>query len=108
MTQLVANLQSPLVTVKDSKGNVIGTGTIIPPWNSFFQQFTQAAPAVSTVSQNPFTANTKGALIISGAATITLTRGSVSIDLSGQKIIPISIGDTVSWTGNATAQFLGA
>jgi len=108
MTQPVANLQAPLVKVKDSKGNVIGTGTIIQPWNSFFQQFTQAAPAVANVTQNPFTANAKGTLILSGASAITLTRGSVSINLTGQQIIPISIGDTVSWTGSATAQFLGA
>lgn len=108
MTLPVPNLQAPLVTVKDSKGNVIGTGTLIPPWNSFFQQLVQPAPAVASVTQNPFTANAKGTIILTGATTITLIRGTVHISLTGQRIIPISIGDTVSWTGPATAQFLGA
>lgn len=106
MTQLVASLQAPLVTVKDSKGNVIGSGTIVQPWNSFFQQFTQSAPAVASAS-SPYTPNAKGVLILTGAGAITLTRGSVSISLTGQRIIPMSIGDTVSWTGG-TGQFLGA
>lgn len=97
-TNPVYNLNAPLV---DKSGRVIS------PWNSFFQQFTQKAPAVVSVTQNPFTANVLGKLILTGATTITFTRGSVVIDLTGQRIIPISIGDTVSWTGPATAQFLG-
>jgi hypothetical protein len=97
-TNPVFNLNSPLVNK---------LGKIIPPWNSFFQQFTQKAPAVANVTQNPFTANAIGKLILTGATGITLTRGSVNIDLTGVRIIPISIGDTVSWSGNATAQFLG-
>lgn len=104
MTQLVPNTQSPIVTVTDSKGNVIGTGKLIPPWNSFFQQFTQAAPA-AVKATSPYTPNVKGALILTGASAISLTRGSVTISLTGQRIIPLSIGDTVSWTGG-TAQFL--
>lgn len=98
-TNPVFNQNSPLV---DKQGKVA------PPWNSFFQQFTQKAPAVEDVSSiNPFTANALGKLILTGAATITFTRGDVVINLTGQRIIPISIGDTVSWTGGATAQFLG-
>lgn len=99
MTQPVANLQAPLVDK---------SGKIIPPWNSFFQQFTQSAPAVVNVTQKPYTANTKGVLILTGATAITLTRGNVNINLTGQRIIPISIGDTVTWSGAATAQFLGS
>ena len=95
MTQPVLNISSPLVDIK--------TGKVIPPWNSFFQQFTQTAPAVSSVTQNPYTANTIGKLIIIGATTITITRGDVSTVISGVKIIPISIGDTVSWTGSPTS-----
>lgn len=108
MTLPVPSTNSPLVKVVDSTGKVIGTGTIIPPWNSFFQQFSQIAPAVSAVTQNPFTANANGNLIIKGASTITLTVGTVDIVLTGQEIIPIRIGYTVSWTGKATVQFLGA
>lgn len=104
MTQLVANLQAPLVTVKDSKGNVIGSGTIIQPWNSFFQQFTQAAPAAVTATSS-FTPNAKGTLILNAPVTVTLTRGSASFSIVTQ-IVPIGIGDTVTWSGT-TAQFLG-
>ena len=102
MTSPVINLNAPLVDK---------SGKVIPPWNSFFQQFTQKAPAVVDVvdSATPYTPNTKGSVIIKGATTITLTRGLVSIVLTGQIIIPISIGDTLSWTGTPTSvQFLGA
>lgn len=100
MTNPVINLNAPLVD-KDGK--------VIPPWNSFFQQFTQKAPTVVSVIQNPYTPNTKGHVIIKGAATITLTRGLIAIILTGQIIIPMSIGDTLSWTGVPTSvQFLGA
>lgn len=103
MTSRLPNLQSPLVKISN------GLGFLIPPWNSFFQQLTQQAPAVSDVTVSPFTANANGTVIIKGATTITLTRGSISIILTGQIIIPISIGDTVSWTGVPTSiQFLGA
>lgn len=84
-------------------------GYLIPPWNSWFQQFSQRAPAVAPVTANPFTANANGNLIIKGATTITFTRGTINISLTGQIIIPISVGDTVSWTGVPTSvQFLGA
>jgi hypothetical protein len=102
MTQPVPNLKSKLVDK---------FGFLIPPWNSFFQQLVQPAPAVVSVgvSSTPFTANANGTLIIKGATTITLTRGTVSISLTGQIIIPIAVSDTVSWTGTPTSvQFLGA
>lgn len=99
MTLPVPNMQAPLVDKN---------GKLLPPWNSFFQQLVQQAPAVAPATQNPFTANANGTLILKGAASITLTRGSTNIDLTGQVIIPISIGDTVSWSGPASAQFLGA
>lgn len=99
MTLPVPNLRSALVDKE---------GKIIPPWNSFFQQFVQPAPAVASVGTSPFTANANGTVILTGATTVTLTRGSVAISLTGQRVIPISVGDTVSWTGAATVQFLGA
>lgn len=107
MTQAVYSTQSAIVTVKNAQGVVIGSGYIIPPWNSFFQQFTQNAPAVAAVNQNPFTPNANGTLILKGAATITLTRGDANISLTGQIIIPMGIGDSVSWTGAGVGQFLG-
>lgn len=102
MTQPVYNMLAPFVKIKD------GFGYLISPWNSLFQQFTQSAPAVAAVtSTSPFTANINGKVILTGAVTITLTRGSVSVSLTGQRIIPVRIGDTVSWTGPATVQFWG-
>ena len=108
MTLPVPNLQAPLVSVKGPNGKEIGKGFLVPPWNSFFQQLVQPAPAVATVIQNPFTANANGTVILFGATSVHLTRGTKILNLTGQIIIPISIGDTVSWTGPATVQFLGA
>ena len=103
MTLPVPNMQAALVYVRG------GFGFLAPPWNSFFQQFVQPAPAVASVISSPFTANANGTVIITGAATITLTRGLIAIALAAtSEVIPVSIGDTVSWTGGATVQFLGA
>lgn len=99
-TRPVPNLQSPLVG-PDRK--------VIPPWNSWFQQFTQNAPAIVSAGTSPYTANQNGTVIIKGGVGIVLTRGSISITLAnGQAIIPISIGDTVSWTSATSVQFLGS
>src|SRR5258708_1131471 len=95
----VVNLNSPIVN---------NEGIVIPPWNTFFQQFTQKASAVvDVIASSPYTPNVRGNVIIIGAATITLTRGIININLTGQKIIPMGIGDTLSWTGSPTVQFLG-
>lgn len=105
MTQPVYNMQSPMVAIKG------GFGYLISPWNSLFQQLTQRAPAVAPVAPTatPFTANANGTLIFTGGApVITLIRGTTSIVLTGQRIIPISVGDTITWTGAPTVQFLGA
>lgn len=100
MTLPVPNLTSPLVDK---------LGKLIPPWNSWFQQFSQKAPAIATVATSPFTANANGTVIFTGGTpVITLTRGTVSIVLTGQRIIPISISDIISWTGATAVQFLGA
>lgn len=99
MTLPVPNLQMPLVDK---------LGKLLTPWNSFFQQFVQPAPAVADFSTtNPLTVNSAGNVILTGAVTITLTRGSDTISLTGERIIPVSIGDVVAWTGPATVQFLG-
>lgn len=101
-TRPVLNLTSAVVEVKGNKGYLIS------PWNSFFQQFVQQAPAIQSIMINPFQANQNGTVIITGT-NIILTRGLITINLgTGQKIIPISIGDVISWSGGATVQFLGA
>lgn len=105
----VPNQQSALAQVLAPDGKtVIGKAFLIPPWNSWFQQFSQKAPAVVAVAKSPFTANSNGTLIVTGTG-VVLTRGSVSISLvAAQNIIPISIGDTVSWNAATSVQFLGA
>lgn len=98
MTRPVPNTNAPMVDKN---------GKIIPPWNSFFQQFVQQAPAVQSINQNPFTANQNGTVIINGATATYLTRGTTIINLgAGQKIIPVSIGDTITTDG--ISQFLGS
>ncbi len=112
------NMQAPLVKVTDKNGKELGKGYLVDPWNGFFQQFVQAAPAIVNINPtgSPFnyTANVKGTLIISGGtvSAISLIRGGVIIPLSLTRplIIPISIGDTVrtTYTVAPTLQFLGA
>ena len=107
MTRPVPNLQAKLVDK---------FGYLIPPWNSFFQQLVQAAPAVAsiTVGVSPFlyTVNANGSLIVQGGtiSNLALLRGTAIINLTGQIIIPISIGDTVRVTYSVlpTVKFLGA
>lgn len=110
MTSPLPNMQSALVKViPNGRGELFGY--IISPWNSFFQQFVQPAPAVVDITAfpSPFTANANGTVVIKGATLISLNRGFVTVDVTGQEIIPISIGDSVAWTGVPTSiQFLGA
>lgn len=104
LNTLVPNSQAPIGEVKDKSGKVIGSAFITLVWASFFQQFTQKAPAVQdvTISGSPFeyTPNNKGIFVVTGGtiSNLSLIRGTVTINLTGQKIIPVSIGDTLSIT----------
>lgn len=99
MTRPVPNLLAPLVNKM---------GKLIPPWNSWFQQFTQPPSAVAavTVGASPFsyTVNNIGQIIVSGGtvSAITLIRGSDSFILYTSTATPrailVSIGDTVQIT----------
>lgn len=70
----------------------------------YLQQFTQAPPkfVAVTVDISPFsyTAKEPGYVVVSGGtvSAIHLLRGSDDLDLTGQKIIPVSINDTVVTT----------
>lgn len=105
MTLPVTNTQVPLV---DSRG-LITTG-----WQAFFQQFTQAPSGAMTliVTASPFSYIVKepGLINVSGGivTSISLVRGSVIIDVTGQKLIPVSIKDTiiVVYTGLPNILFL--
>ena len=115
MTLPVLNLLSALVEIRKGANGKL-QGYLIPPWNSFFQQFVQPAPAVVDValdgSPATFTPNVNGNLIISGGvvSNISLMRGTSVIDLTGEKIIPTAINDTVSITYSSapSVKFLGA
>ncbi len=90
------------------------TGTIVSPWNSYLQQFTQAPPKflaiIVGVSPFSYTAKEPGYVSIAGGvvSAITLTRGSVSIDVTGVKLIPVSIDDIIkiTYTGLPTVKFI--
>lgn len=79
-------------------------GKITPPWQQYLQQFTQAPPNVLdiTVGISPYSYQAKepGNLAITGGTVsqITLTRGQVSIDVSGSILVPVSINDIVEVT----------
>lgn len=102
----VPDLGQPLV----SPGGIIKEG----PWTRFFQQFTQAPTAAMSliVGASPFSyvAREPGLLApIGGAITsLTLIRGTVLIDVTGLKLIPVSIKDTlkVVYTILPTIKFL--
>ena len=99
-TRPVYNLTAPLVDK---------TGKLIAPWVQFFQQFVQKAPTIVDVSsQSPYTPNQIGTIVVTAGSGISITRGSITINLAGtQAIIPVSIGDTVAWA-TGTVKFLGA
>ncbi len=108
MTNPVLNLNSPLVDK---------LGKVIPPWNSFFQQFTEKAPAVInvTVGASPFsyTPNKRCNILISDGtvSAIELIRGTVVMPLSTVRplMVPIGIADTlrVTYSVLPTIQVLG-
>jgi hypothetical protein len=79
-------------------------GRILAPWTSYLQQFTQAPPNIMpvVVTASPFAYKVQepGSVTVTGGtvSVILLTRGSISINLTGQKIIPVSINDTITVT----------
>lgn len=104
-TRPVPNIQSALAESADGKIKVY----LRNPWSQWFQQFVQKAPAPELGLQSPYTPNATGTLVITGGMAVVLTRGQVSVTLgNGVFTIPISIGDTVSWSSVASAQFFGS
>jgi hypothetical protein len=74
------------------------------PWNFYLQQFTQAPPNIAdvTLSASPFSYTSKepGNVSVTGGtvSAITLTRGQITIDVTGMKLIPVAIEDTITVT----------
>jgi hypothetical protein len=106
----IPNMFAPLV-------NKI-TGVIVPPWNSFFQQFTNPAQAISdiAVTASPFQIqqNDIGHFLVSGGtvSAIKIIRGKTTITVAtnttNPRLIPISLGDTleVTYTVLPTIKFI--
>lgn len=116
LTIPLPNISAPLARVEVSSNGrkFYGDAFLIPPWNNFLQQFVQDPPAVMDIdlTGSPFTItpNALGTLIITSGtiSNITLTRGNTDIVLTGEKIIPIRLTDTVTITYSVlpTVQFL--
>ena len=106
----IPNMFAPLV-------NKI-TGVIVPPWNSFFQQFTNPAQAISdiAVTGSPFQIqqNDIGHFLVSGGtvSAIKIIRGKTTITVAtnttNPRLVPISLGDTleVTYTVVPTIKFI--
>jgi hypothetical protein len=62
-------------------------------------------PPKIVVAVSPYTAKEPGYIVVTGGGVVTLTRGIVTIVLTGQVIIPVSIKDTVT-APTATLQFI--
>lgn len=84
--------------------DLVANNRLVKPWIQFFQQFVSAPPPVLNVV-SPYKTKEPGFVVVTGGGVITLTRGKVSITLTGQVIIPVSIADTVT-APSATLQFL--
>lgn len=90
------------------------SGNLNTAWQGFFQQFTQAPPGASSlvVGASPFAyiVREPGLIAVAGGtvSALTLTRGTVTIDVSGEKLILVSVKDTITVTYSVlpTIQFL--
>jgi len=101
----VPNLNAPVAEIRDPKtGKVIAEAKLTTPWNSFFQQFTQAPTEFLKVDYDSgtigdYTAKEPGTIVLTGGfsiATVELIRGGVVLSLSATtSIIPVSIDDVV-------------
>ena len=105
MALIIPRLDAPLVD-----NNLLAR----PPWTTFFQQFVQA-PSVAVsllVGTSPFSysAREPGQVAVVGGtvSSITLSRGTVVIDVTGEKLVPVQIKDiiTVTYSVLPVIQFL--
>jgi len=89
-------------------------GRLLAPFIQYLQQFTQAPPNIADiiVGASPFNyvAQEPGNVSITGGTigSISLSRGLLFIDVTGQKLIPVAIKDviSVSYTVLPTMKFL--
>lgn len=89
-------------------------GLALPPWTTFFQQFVQAPAAGITlvVGSSPFSYSAKepGFIAVVGGtvSAVHFIRGTINIDVTGQKLVPVQIKDIikVTYSGLPTINFL--
>lgn len=89
-------------------------GRLLAPFIQYLQQFTQAPPNIAdiVVGASPFNyvAQEPGNVSITGGtiSSLSLSRGFLFVDVTGQKLIPVAIKDviTVSYTILPTMKFL--
>ena len=111
-TRPVPNTQAPVAATADGKIKVY----LITPWTQFFQQFVQKAAAavavIPTGSPFSYTPNQNGNVYVNGGtvSNISIIRGIDILDVTGQKIVPLGIGDTIkiTYTVAPTIKFLGS
>lgn len=79
-------------------------GLALPPWTTFFQQFVQAPSAgiALVVGASPFSYTIKepGLIAVVGGtvSAVSFIRGTINIDVLGQKLIPVYIKDIIKVT----------
>jgi hypothetical protein len=107
MTVVNPNLNRALV---DKNGLVTGQSE----WVAFFSQFSTPAevvvPVSPTASPFPYIVKEPGSIAVHGGTitSITFNRGSVAIDVTGQKLIPVETKDivTIVYTVLPVVQFV--
>lgn len=103
MTLFIPNMLAPF-----GQGSVTINGRsykfntyLIPPWNSFFQQFTQAPPPMLgiNIGASPFTYEAKevGNVLISGGTLtdVALIRGNDTVSIGPVRLVPVGVRDLV-------------
>jgi len=111
-TRPVPNTQSAIAATADGKIRVF----LITPWTQFFQQFVQkvaaAVPVILNGSPFDYTPNQNGNVYVDGGtvSNVSLIRGPDTMDVTGQKLIPVGIGDTIriTYAVAPTVKFLGS
>ena len=91
-------------------------GLALPPWTTFFQQFVQAPAAgiALIVGTSPFSyiVREPGLIAVVGGtvSAVHFIRGTIDIDVTGQKLVPVYIKDIikVTYTGLPVMNFLPA
>lgn len=95
---------------------VTQAGNLASPWNFYLQQFTQAPPNITDVVVGPspfiYQAKEPGSAFVDGGTitAIALRRGQLTVNVTGQKLIPLAINDEllISYTVLPTVKFLAS